>query len=167
MMRVGAGRRVAVVSAVCLAAVVGCRDAIGPVAAAPDVRLLGDTLVGDRRQSGNVSYLAFAVPVEVRNTTSGALRFEECATVVEQQSAPGNWRRAWSPMCPFSPSGVDIAAGETRLFVMEVQAILAGPSAPVWDGATQTGAVRAQVSLTGSAGELKATTNAVILRVPE
>lgn len=166
-MRVGAGWRVAVVSAVCLAAVVGCRDAVGPVAAAPDVRLLGDTLVGDRRQSGNVSFLAFAVPVEVRNTTSGALRFEECATVVEQQSAPGNWRRAWSPLCALSPSDVDIAPGETRLFVMEVHAALSGPSAPVWEGAAQTGAVRAQVSLTSPAGEVKAATNAVILRVPE
>jgi len=167
MMRIQAGRRVAVVSAFCLAVVVGCRDAVGPVAAAPDVRLLGDTLVADRRQSGNVSFLAFAMPVEVRNTTSGALRFESCATVVEQQAAPGSWRRAWSPLCALSPSDMDIAPGERKLFVMEVHAALSGPSDPIWQGAAQTGAVRAQVSLTGPAGEVKAATNAVILRVPE
>jgi len=95
-MRVGAAWRIAAVSAFSLATVVGCRDAVAPVAAAPEVEVLGDTLVGDRRQSGTVSYLAFAMPVKVRNTTGAALRFEECATVVEQQTAPGNWRRAWS-----------------------------------------------------------------------
>lgn len=92
---------------------------------------------------------------------------EECATVVEQQAAPGSWRRAWSPLCAFSPSNVDIAPGETRLFVMEVHAVLSGPSAPQGDGAVQTGAVRAQVALTGPAGAVSAATNAVVLRVPK
>jgi hypothetical protein len=165
--RAVAGWRMAAVAAVSLSAAWGCRDAVGPTAAPPEVQALGDTLVGERRSSGNVEFLAFAMPVQVRNTTGAALRFEECATVVEQQAAPGSWRRAWSPLCAFSPSNVDIAPGETRLFVMEVHAVLSGPSAPQGDGAVQTGAVRAQVALTGPAGAVSAATNAVVLRVPK
>lgn len=167
MMRAVQGWRVAVVSAVCLASAVGCRDAVGPSASAPEAQVVGDTLVGERRNSGNVAFLAFAVPVQVRNTTGAALRFDECATVVEQQATPGTWRRAWSPLCAFSPSNVDIAPGETRLFVMEVHAVLNGPSGDSGDGAVKTGAVRAQVALTGPDGATFAATNAVVLRVPE
>lgn len=159
--------RVAVVSSVCLATAVGCRETAGPSALAPDVQVLGDTLVGERRSPGAVPFLAFAVPVRVHNTTGAVLRFDECATVVEQQSAPGSWRRGWSPLCPFSPSDVDIAPGETKLFVMEVQAPLNGSSALSGDEAIRTGAVRATVALTGPEGALSATTNAVVLRVPE
>lgn len=155
------------VAAVCMSAAWGCRDAVGPTAAQPEVLALGDTLVGERRSSGNVEFLAFVVPVRVHNTTGATLRFDECATVVEQQSAPRDWRRAWSPLCPFSPSDVDIAPGETKLFVMEVQAALSGPSTPSGAEAVRTGHVRAQVALTSPAGALFATTNAVVLRVPE
>jgi hypothetical protein len=157
----------AAVAAVCLSAALGCRDAVGPTAAQPDVQVLGDTLVGERRSSGNVSFLAFVVPVRVHNTTGTTLRFDECATVVEQQSGPGTWRRAWSPLCPFSPSDVDIAPGETKLFVMEVQAALSGPTSPPGNEAVRTGVVRAQVALTGPVGAVSAATNAVVLRVPE
>ncbi len=157
----------AAVAGVCMSAAWGCRDAVGPTAVQPEVQALGDTLVGERRSAGNMEFLAFVVPVRVRNTTGATLRFDECATVVEQQPTSGTWRRAWSPLCPFSPRDVDIAPGETKLFVMEVQAALSGPSAASGDEAVRTGAVRAQVALTGPAGALSTTTNAVVLRVPE
>ena len=73
MMRAVQGWRVAVVSAVCLASAVGCRDAVGPSASAPEAQVVGDTLVGERRNSGNVAFLAFAVPVQVRNVVTTCL----------------------------------------------------------------------------------------------
>jgi hypothetical protein len=119
-----------------------CRESTAPLNERASVVVQRDTLTSTTVTGGTMQWIHFTVPVAIHNTTQVPQTFDYCASSIETQVG-GTWTRVWSPYClmNFVPL-VPILPGETRSVNVVVDAAIAGPGGPPWEGASVNGTYR-------------------------
>ena len=125
-----------------LLCVTACGDATAPRDPRATVVVRSETVDVIRSVGDGVSWMRFTLPIVIHNDGEHPLRFEYCASAVEQPAADG-WRAVWTPICslPAGPPG-EIQPGESRELDLTVIAAVQRPGAPLWESAEIAGTYR-------------------------
>ena len=145
----------------CVAAAIGfatasCSSPTSPKIPAATVLIQRDTLLAALVPAGSVTWLRFTAPIAIQNAGRAPITWVGCATRVEAPSG-ASWETVWTPVCALeSPGGIEIPAGETRVFSVRIDAAVEGPGGPVWGRQGIAGTYRFSAGLiySGVAGRI-------------
>jgi hypothetical protein len=93
--------------------------------------------------ANDLTWMQFTLDVSVTNAGAVPIRFEFCASTIEQRVGD-MWTVAWSPICalPGAASPAEVQPGETFRQPVQINAALRGPGAPVWNGSVFPATIR-------------------------